>query len=61
MIVLTNLQKYKNISVIDNGNKIDVEEVMTIYKKDIGWTIHIKVNGEWYEIIDDGSTIIETL
>lgn len=61
MIVLTDLPKFKNIDVVDNGSKIEVEEVMAIFKRDIGWTNHVKIDGVWYEIIDDGLTVIKTL
>lgn len=59
-IVLTDLPKFKDVNIIDNGKQIDFQEVMAIYKKDIGWTIHVKINEEWHEIIDDGLTKIET-
>lgn len=60
-IVLTDLPRFKNVNVIDNGKQIDFQEVMATYKKDVGWTNHIKIDGKWYEIIDDdGLTTIET-
>ena len=60
-IVLTDLHKFKNVNVTNNGKQIEFEEVMVIYKKDVGWTNHVKIDGKWYEIIDDGLTIIETV
>lgn len=61
MIVLTDLLKFKNVNIKDNGKQMDFQEVMATYKKNRGWTVHVKFEDKWYEIIDDGLTVIETM